>query len=297
MNNQTPPFLTAVLNGIGQIMLQENAWTGLLFLIGIFYGDVQMGLAALAGTVTGTLTARLLGYDDKEIRMGLYGFSPALVGVALTFLFAANGIVWVLVIAGAAMAAVLQHFFIVRKVPVFTFPFIVVTWALVFLLHKFTGYPPSSSLLAPADLSDPSDFTTSTNGFGEVIFQGSFFAGLLFFVAVFVSNPVAALYGLAGSILAAAISVRFSEPMPQIRMGLFSFNAVLCAITFSGTRRIDGVLVLIAVVLATLIDIFLLKSDFSILTRAGGVLTFPFVLGSWLTLPLKKLADRHFAAS
>ncbi|MBO9640503.1 MAG: urea transporter, partial [Siphonobacter aquaeclarae] len=164
MNNQTPPFLTAVLNGIGQIMLQENAWTGLLFLIGIFYGDVQMGLAALAGTVTGTLTARLLGYDDKEIRMGLYGFSPALVGVALTFLFAANGIVWVLVIAGAAMAAVLQHFFIVRKIPVFTFPFIVVTWALVFLLHKFTGYPPSSSLLAPADLSDPSDFTTSTNG-------------------------------------------------------------------------------------------------------------------------------------
>lgn len=288
-------FILAVLNGIGQIMLQENAWTGLLFLIGIFYGDVEMGLAALVGTVTGALTARALGYDEREIRMGLYGFSPALVGVALTFLFTANWVVWLLVVAGSAVAAVLQHFFIVRKIPAFTFPFILVTWAVVFLLHRFTGFPPSASLLAPiADVNDPSDFTTSTNGFGEVIFQGSFFAGLLFFIAVFVSNPVAALYGLAGSILAAAISAQFAEPVPQIRMGLFSFNAVLCAITFSGIRRIDGLLVLIAVVLATLIDIFLLKSDFSVLTRAGGVLTFPFVLGSWLTLPLKSLADKKF---
>ncbi|WP_394368359.1 urea transporter [Empedobacter stercoris] len=31
------PFVDQVLKGIGQIMLQENSGTGLLFLIGIFF--------------------------------------------------------------------------------------------------------------------------------------------------------------------------------------------------------------------------------------------------------------------
>ncbi|ODS83463.1 MAG: urea transporter [Cytophagaceae bacterium SCN 52-12] len=288
------PFVLTVLKGIGQIMLQENEWTGLLFLVGIFYGDVNMGMAALVATITGTLTASLLHFDKREIESGLYGFSPALVGVALTFMFDANWLVWVLVIVGAAAAAMLQHFFIERKLPVFTFPFIVVTWLIVFTLHHYTAIPPSPSLAAPPviDVSDTSDFTTSTNGFGEVIFQGSFFAGILFFIAVFLSNPTAALYGLAGSILAAAISARFVQPVVEVRMGLFSFNAVLCAITFAGTRRRDGLVVLIAVVAATLIDIFMLKSDSSLLTKAGGVLTFPFVLGAWLTLPLKNMLNK-----
>ncbi len=286
--------MLTVLKGIGQIMLQENEWTGLLFLVGIFYGDVNMGMAALVATITGTLTASLLHFDKREIESGLYGFSPALVGVALTFMFDANWLVWVLVIVGAAAAAMLQHFFIERKLPVFTFPFIVVTWLIVFTLHHYTAIPPSPSLAAPPviDVSDTSDFTTSTNGFGEVIFQGSFFAGILFFIAVFLSNPTAALYGLAGSILAAAISARFVQPVVEVRMGLFSFNAVLCAITFAGTRRRDGLVVLIAVVAATLIDIFMLKSDSSLLTKAGGVLTFPFVLGAWLTLPLKNMLNK-----
>lgn len=284
-------YVPALLKGIGQIMLQENQWTGLLFLVGIFYGDVDMGIGALAATVAGTITARLLHFDRREIESGLYGFSPALVGVALTFMFEANWLIWILVVLGAVAAALLQHFFIERKIPAFTFPFILITWIIVLIVHQYTSIPPSTALAVPVDLSDSSDFTTSTNGFGEVIFQGSFFAGILFFIAVFLSNPVAALYGLAGSIIAAAISAQFAEPVVQIRMGLFSFNAVLCAITFSGTRRRDGLLVLIAVVLATLVDIYMLKSDSALLTKAGGVLTFPFVLGTWLTLPLKKLLN------
>ena len=37
--------LSIILKGLGQIMLQENSVTGLLFLIGIFYGSIAMGLA------------------------------------------------------------------------------------------------------------------------------------------------------------------------------------------------------------------------------------------------------------
>lgn len=74
--------LSTLLKGIGQIMLQENSLTGLLFLIGIFYGSIIMGLAALLAAICGTVTAYLLKYDKTEITQGLYGFSAALVGVA-----------------------------------------------------------------------------------------------------------------------------------------------------------------------------------------------------------------------
>lgn len=283
------PFVSEVLKGVGQIMLQNSAWTGLLFLVGIFYDDLTMGIAAILASCVGTLTARLLNYDKTETAIGLYGFSATLVGVALTFLFKAELIIWVLVVVGSALAAMLQHFFISKRIPAFTFPFIVVTWIIVFLLHQYTAIQPPAALIDTAMIgSEINDFTSSTNGFGEVIFQGSFFAGVIFMIAVFVSNPVAALYGLAGSILGAWIAAFYAEPITDIHIGLFSFNAVLCAITFAGPNRKDGILVLIACVLSVLIDIYLLKGDFSILSKAGGVLTFPFVAATWLTLPIKR---------
>ena len=288
------PFADEVLKGVGQIMLQDNAWTGILFLIGIFYDDLTMGFAAILAASVGTLTARLLQYDKKEISSGLYGFSPALVGVALTFFFKAELTVWIAVLVGSALAAILQHYFISRKIPAFTFPFIVVTWITVLLLHQFTTISVPNPLIDTAILgSDIGDFTSSTNGFGEVIFQGSFFAGVIFMIGVFVSNPVAALYGLAGSILGAWIAAFFAEPITDIHIGLFSFNAVLCAITFAGLKRKDGILVCIACVLSVLVEIYLLKAEWPLLTKAGGVLTFPFVVATWLTLPLKNLLYRY----
>ncbi len=283
------PFISETLKGVGQIMLQDNIWTGLLFLAGIFYDDFTMGAAAVLAAATGTLIARLLKFDKEQISIGLYGFSATLVGVALTFMFRADPIVWGLVVIGAALAAILQHVFIEKKIPVFTLPFILVTWVLVFALHHFTSIP-AAPALADLDIagSEIKEFTTSVNGYGEVIFQGSFVAGVLFMIAVFISNPVAALYGLAGSIVGTWVASFYTEPLAEIQMGLFSFNAVLCSIVFAGVKRKDGVLALVASIFAVLIEVYLLKMDLAVLAKAGGLLTFPFVVATWLTLPLKK---------
>nr|HPK05259.1 urea transporter [Bacteroidales bacterium] len=60
------PFINQVFKGLGQIMLQENIITGLLFLAGIFYGSVFMGFAALLATICGTITAYLFGFDKTN---------------------------------------------------------------------------------------------------------------------------------------------------------------------------------------------------------------------------------------
>ncbi|MGV4439741.1 urea transporter [Ornithobacterium rhinotracheale] len=282
-------LVTQVLKGIGQIMLQENSLTGLLFLIGIFLGSWQMGVGGLLATLAGTLVARFLKYPAEEINQGLYGFSAALVGVALTFMFQSQVIIWVLVVLGGGLATVVQHFFIRKNIPVFTLPFIIITWCIVFLLHRFTDIPPSDVLSADIKIDDLDDFATSINGFGEVIFQGGFWSGVLFFAAVFISKPAAALYGLFASLLGAALSHHYGESMEQIHMGLFGFNVVLSAIVFAGFKKIDGFWVLVAILLTWFIDIVLVESN--ALDIFGGVLTFPFVAGTWITLIIKKYLD------
>lgn len=283
MNSKLLLFWRTVFRGIGQIMLQENAYTGVLFLGGIFYGSIRMGISALIAVLTATLIAKLFGYDQKDTEKGLYGFSATLVGVALAFYFEANATVWITIVIGAVLATMLQHWMIIRGIPGFTFPFILVTWIILFLFHHF-HYATDCAALADI-LPDKDDLSTSIRGFGEVIFQNSEIAGLIFFVAIFINDPLAALYGLAAALLSAYISIHLAEPTHDIQMGLFSFNSVLCAIAFSGKRPRDGIFVLISVLISLGIDFFLLKMGFT-------VLTFPFVAASWITIVLKKLLSQ-----
>ncbi len=281
------PFIDQTLKGIGQIMLQENRWTGLLFIIGLFIGSWQYAAAAILAAAAGTAAAKLLKYNQQEIDAGLYGFSPALVGVVLVFLFDDILIIWFLVIAGGILAATIQHFFITKKIPAYTFPFILVAWAFIFLIRQYTEIPPSELLQIKFEPKQLDVFLAPTNGFGEVIFQASVLSGVIFFIAVFINSPVAALYGLAASLLGAVLSVVNGQPLEQINLGLFGFNAVLTAIVFAGTKKIDGLWVLSGVIITIVIHNLLI--DHHILDVVGGVLTFPFVAGTWITLLIQKI--------
>ncbi len=259
-------------------MLQEKSITGLLFLIGIFYGSYIMGLAALLATICGTATAYLFKYDKAEIEQGLYGFSAALVGVAVMLFLKPVIWAWLFVVLGAVAAAMLQHFAIKRKFPAYTLPFVLVTWLILLICHYFWNDVLTLSTPAVAQVSD--SLTEGFKSFGQVIFQDKFLVGLLFFLAVFISSPIAALYGLAAAIVSAILSFYLSVPLNDINLGLYGFNAVLCAIVFAGPKVIDGLWVLISIILALAISLLMLKTGIP-------KLTFPFVVATWMTLLLK----------
>jgi urea transporter len=273
-------LITTLLKGLGQIMLQENAITGLFFLIGIFYGSIFMGIGAILSVLCGTMTAKLLKYNEAEIQQGLYGFSAALVGVALPFYFEPALVVWIAVILGSALAAIIQHFFIVKNIPVYTLPFILITWLFLYLFHQL--YPVPVSALLVTEAIEGYNFVAAFKGFGQVIFQGSLFAGIAFLIGVFINSPISCLYALAASAIGALIASLCAVPIQTIEMGLFGYNAVLCAIVFAGDKKIDGLWVLIATALA--VGIALLMSANS-LTQ----LTFPFVGATWITLAIKRI--------
>lgn len=287
MTNQTylkNNFISTLLKGLGQIMLQENVLTGLLFLIGIFYGSIYMGIGAILSVFCGTMTAKLLRYKDEEIQQGLYGFSAALVGVALPFYFEPVLAVWIAVIIGSALATIIQHFFIVKKIPVYTLPFILVTWVFLYLFHQV--YPVPVSILLATETTEGYNFAAAVKGFGQVIFQGSLFAGIAFLIGIFINSPISALYAAIASLIGALLAYYCSAPSETIEMGLFGYNAVLCAIVFAGDKKIDGVWVLLSTVLA--VAIALLMSSYS-LTQ----LTFPFVGATWITLIIKSFAVKN----
>ncbi len=78
-------FLDSILRGTGQVMFQNNSYTGLLFLIGIAYNSWLFALAVTLGTAVSTLTAMAMGADRILVRSGMFGFNGGLVGIALLY--------------------------------------------------------------------------------------------------------------------------------------------------------------------------------------------------------------------
>lgn len=285
-------FWDPYLKGVGQIMLQNNALTGLLFLIGILINAPLMALAAVVAVIVGTMTAKLLKFNEDNINSGLYGFNATLVGVALIVFFEPTVVIWAAIIILSAISALIMNFFLEKKIPVFTFPFILLVWISLYVFHSLTPIPAPSPdyLVDTVDHYTPFSLMNYGLGFGDVIFQGSLISGIIFFIAVYISSPTSALYGLFGALFGVLVAILLKDRIEDVKLGMFSFNPVLCAIAFAGTRKIDGLYVVIAVILSGITE--------EIMIRCGlPVLTFPFVMGTWLTLVIRDVLVKKYIPS
>lgn len=127
-------FCIASLKGISQVLLLENALTGLVILIALAIANLPLGVIALVSALLGTWVARILGGEETVIKQGLYGYNAVLTGLALP-LFLTGGIRWWIALAGAVVSvivtAALAHAMRNLKLPVLTIPYILLTWFLL----------------------------------------------------------------------------------------------------------------------------------------------------------------------
>lgn len=270
-------FLQSILKGISQIMLQENSITGALFLFGVFVGSLKLGVGLLVGSIIGTLTAYALKFNPEKTKQGLFGFSSALVGVAVLLFFKVNLVTISFLVIGAIVSSIIQNEFIKRNIPIFTFPFVLITWIIYFIIKKI-----DINLLTQTNstlLNDIDKYFFIIRGFGQVIFQDNIIVGIIFIIAVFISSSVAAIYGIIGAFVSGIISY-YLVPINDITLGLLSYNAVLCAITFSNKKINESIWAIIAVILSVIFTILMMKYNLM-------ALTFPFVISSCMVLYLK----------
>lgn len=273
-----PAFIQEILKGLSQIMLQENNWTGLLFILGIMYGSPIMALAAIIATMAGTITAHLFNYNRANIQQGLFGFNAALVGVAVLLFFKPFPITWLLLILASVASTLLHRFFIKKKIPAYTLSFVIVVWILIFSVKAFIPHllqGDSQSSFQPENL-----FPFPIYGYAQVIFQDQFLSGAIFFIAVFIHSPKAALLGLAGATISGIVAALIGVPDTTIATGLTGYNAVLCAIALGGETKKELIWMTFGVVLSLFISI--LMTQYNVIQ-----LTFPFVAATFLTIILK----------
>ena len=300
-----PLPVLVVFRGIGQIFFQENALTGLLFVVGIAVTSPLQAGGLVVGSAIGAATAWLLKFDKGELNAGIFGFNPALVGIASLFFFDPGAVSVGLMLAGCVAATLLTR--LMRgfvPFPTYTTPFIVTTWVVI-LLGRSMGASATSSFVAPLVPTASLGFVvdSTAHGIGQVMFQASLWAGILFLVGLVISDREHAAWALIASVLgmvvttyhleagAKAIDPEFlveRDQFENIALGLYGYNATLAAVALFLWRR-SAIPALLGIVLSVPLT--------EIVPRLGlPALTAPFVLAVWLVMIFGWLEGKAFPA-
>lgn len=299
---QSINFLATLLRGAGQVMFQNNSWTGFFFLIGIFWGSYQEGLGlvawgALLGLVVSTVTGYLLGLPDDEGTHGLWGFNGILVGCAFPTFLGSTVWMWLALVLCAALTTWVRAGFnrvmAPWKVNSFTFPFVFSTWIFLLAARAMHGLP-------PAHLSDPTlpaAFTAAgpfgfvdwivwwLKGVAQVFLINSWITGIFFLVGLAVSNLWAALWAAIGSAVALCIALVFGASGSDVSGGLYGFSAVLTAIALATVFYKPNLRSAVWALLGICVTVFIQAGMNMLLAPVGiATLTAPFCVATWLFL-------------
>ena len=287
-------FYKSFLRSYGQVMLQGNAITGLLFLLGIALNSPTMLLGSTLAIISACAVARLCRYDVNAVRQGLYGFNAALVGVAVFHFLPVSFISLFVVIVGGTFSTAVMHFMMSRmtSIPAFTTPFILSTW----LILLFINYAELNSVVSSTlDMGDDvgmnaatvaSYFQASMRGVGQVMLQEYWLSGVFFLCALFVNSRKSAAWAFIGSAAGMLIAIGFSFPQEKVMMGLYGFNSCLVAIALVGRYPNKQWLIFFAIVFAVL-----LTRGFELANIPA--LTAPFVITTLLVIALVKIQTSY----
>jgi urea transporter len=304
-------FVDSGLRGAGQVMLQDNPLTGLLFLLGVGWGAVsagmpQVAIGALVGLVVATATAIYLRVDQSSLRRGIYGYNGILVGVALPTFLAAEPLLWAYLMFGAAISVVamltIASFMKTWHVSALTLPFVLTTWLMLLAAYAFDGlrisglpqrgipHAPSAASMLP--LGGEATIQAVLYGVSQVFLIGNVATGVIFLVALLVNSVWAAVFALAGSMLAVAAALALGADSNAVAAGLFGFSPVLTAIALGTVFHAPQPRVVVYTAAATIFTV-IVQAALNVVFLPIGIptLTAPFVAVAWLFLvPRRDLA-------
>ncbi|MDE7440841.1 MAG: urea transporter [Muribaculaceae bacterium] len=295
-------FPRTCLRGIGQVMFQDNMWTGLLFTIGIFWGAYAEGFPAVAwglvvGAVVSTLTGYILQLPDKNGAQGLWGFNGCLVGCAFPTFLGNTVWMWIALVICSAMTIWVQsgldNVLGKWKLSAFTFPFVLSTWFFLLASRYLHGMPPE--YMGSPEL--PGDVHTALNvgfvdlviywlkGIAQVFLINNWVTGIFFIAALAVSSIRAAVWAMIASAIALATVIWWQGPGEDISEGLYGFSAVLTGIALGATFCNTSWKSVIWAVIGIFITVFIQAAMNAFFAPMGlPTLTGPFCVATWLFL-------------
>jgi solute carrier family 14 (urea transporter)/urea transporter len=255
-------FINICLRGVGQVMFQNNPWSGLVILLALAWQSVYCMTMGVLGLVSATGLAFAIGLNKDAIRSGLFGFNGFLVGLALaTFdrgcqsaadcqlgLWKFSVIAIPVVLFGmfsTIFAVSLGNFLVpVYSVPAFTLPFNFA--ALLFLSTALSSQsfpqPFTQDLLPPpggdeewAWIEWDALLEALPKGVGQVYLADDTVSGIVIICGIAVCSPASAALAIWGSFLGILTAVLMQCPSDAIYSGLWGHNAVLGMMAIGGT--------------------------------------------------------------
>jgi urea transporter len=137
-------FVESLCTNVSEIFLLDKWWAGLIMLAGLGLASRKVLLAAVAGSLIGTLTAWAVGAPADLITEGIYGYNAVLVMIALGATFLAPTAInmafaVVAAIFSTLMTATLAEFFAPFGGHTLTWPFNLTTWAFLAAVPVFNA--------------------------------------------------------------------------------------------------------------------------------------------------------------
>ena len=289
-------LLDNVLRGIGQVMFQNNSYSGLLFLLAVATQSWVLALALLLGSAAATLTAAWLGAEHAPIRNGMFGFNGGLVALALLVFLQPSALTWGCALLAAAASSIvmawMQRTCAIWKLPALTAPFVITTLCCFLAVARFgrlepTGLMPTAELPQAATVEGVVTLTTLLigvfKGVGQVFFQGSVISGLLLLAGLLWASPRAGIAAVLGSAVGALVAWGMGAAEPAIRAGMYGYNSALVAMALSCVFLRPSAATYAYALLAAAITPFVAAATMASLAPLGmPALTLPFVLVTWV---------------
>lgn len=309
------PFSVTVrstLRGAGQVMFQQSAWTGLLFLAGIFWGAYECHTPAVAwgavvALVMSTVAGMIFNEDYTQGIDGLWGFNGILVGCAFPTFMGNTWQMWIALIFCAMLTTWVRHGFnnvmAPWKVNSLTFPFVFCTWMFL-LASRYMAGMDGDALSVPAldlavsghalDMSFGSLVIYWLKGVAQVFLIDSWVTGILFLVGLALCSRAAALYAALGSAISLVIALAYGADPANISAGLFGFSPVLTAIAIGCTFYKVTWKSFVWAVAAIAATVFIQAGmDAMMLPYGIPTLTGPFCVTTWLFLLPRYSMDKR----
>lgn len=280
----TASVLIVVLRGLGQVMFQRNAVTGILFLAGMAIASPWLAVGATIGAVVGPIVASLLSLGKSDLEDGIYGYNSALVGAAATALLPATPITWALAILGAALAAPVTWLLRQLRFPTYTAAFVLVTWGMLVVAGLAGDRPPQPAAMVVTKPGLAGFVDEVLAGVAEVMFSASAISGVCFLAGIAVSSWKQAVVAVCGAVLGTLGAMYHGDPSGPLTLGLYGFNASLAAMAVFLSRPS-----LVPAALAALASVPLV--EFFPATLGLPTLTAPFIMAAWIVLALMGIDD------
>lgn len=293
-------IVSSSLKGFSQVLLMNNAISGLLILIGITIYSPLLGLIAFLSSVAGMVTPIFFRANRTQIQDGIYSFNSILAGIAV-MLFLTDGMRWFLAIVSAIITSLvmltLSKLVAKWNIPVLTFPFVFVTWMGLLVSYQIKTLHISAGLVpdSPPQWNWPIEGELTLmiglmKGMSEVFIIDSLWVGLLILVALFIAGWRFGVYGLIGAFVSWITAYFMGADAQSLNLGLYNYNAVLTIIAVSiifnhhkWKSPLLGIIAAAFTVPAT-VGLSLLLQPFGL-----PALTFPFIVCTWLFLGISAM--------